>query len=445
MRAFLRSRFGPFRHANFRRFYFVQTVSLVGTWAHDLARSWIILSLLGNASALGSMLLATAVPGLALTLQGGVLADRADVKRIMTWTKSILAVSALFLAFFVEFSHIQMWHLLLYGVIEGSIVAFDAPTFQALTVRLVPREEFQQAIALNSTNFHAARMLGPIVGGTLMAIHGPSLVFLFDAATYAGVAFALRSMKLQSAQRATPLRHAPQSQLLAEGLRYAVRERRIRYVLWQLMLAISLASPILAVIFRSYLTARFHLTSAQFGGLFMFPAMGSMAGAISLAIFQPKFPLRALAYGVPLAIVGICLVPFCPTTLASGLAMSAAGFGLYLSLASLTVSVHLSVEEEYRGRVSSILGMAFNSIGPLMAFPVGVYSDWIGAENAILSLAGIFAAGSAALAWRYRAILRDEMRLRAIDKMVRTSQSNVVTSAAPLKPTGTERSSSRPD
>lgn len=410
MRSFLHSRLGPFRHANFRRFFFVQSISLIGTWAHDLARSWIILNLFGSASALGSMLLATALPGLALTLQGGVLADRADVKRIMTWTKSALALSALALAFFAEFERIQMWHLLLYGVIEGCVVAFDAPTFQALTVRLVPREEFQQAIALNSTNFHAARMLGPVVGGALLALHGPSLVFLFDAASYAALALALRSIRLNSAQRPIPARDASPTQLLAQGLRYAVGERRIRYVLWQLMLAICLASPILAVIFRSYLNAKFGLTSAQFGTLFMFPALGSMAGATSFAVFPLREPLRALAYGVPLGLLGILSVPLAPTSTLAGLSMTVAGFGLYLSLASLTISVHLTVEEEYRGRVSSIIGLGFNSVGPLMSFPIGLYSDWVGAEHAIFSLAAAFGVGSAALAWRYRAIVGPALR-----------------------------------
>ena len=404
MHLFLQTRLAPFRHPNFRRFFFVQTVSLVGTWAHDLARSWIILSLMGSASALGSMLLATAIPGLALSLQAGVLADRVDVKRMMTWTKGILAACALALAFFSEFAHIQMWHLLLYGLIEGSIVAFDAPTFQALTVRLVPRSEFQQAISLNSTNFHAARMLGPIVGGALLALHGPSLVFLFDAASYAALALALRSMDLSPLLRPAADRAVSPRALLADGLRYVWRTRRIRYVLWQLALAICVASPVFSVVFRSYLTARFSLTSGEFGALFMFPAMGSMAGAVAFAALQPKRPLRALNFGVPLALAGIVAVAVAPTQPLAGLAMSVAGFGLYLSLASLTVSVHLSVEERYRGRVSSIIGLGFNALGPLMSFPVGVFADAVGAKTAIVSLAGLFGAGSAVLAWRYRSV-----------------------------------------
>ncbi len=405
MSPFIQARLRPFQNPNFRRFFAAQTLSLVGTWAHDLARSWLVIQLMGNATALGSLLLAIALPGLVLTLQGGVLADRADVKKIMFITKSILAIASLVLAGVVEFSHIQMWHLLLFGVIEGCVVAFDSPTFQALTVRMVPRKDFQQAIALNSTNFHAGRMLGPVVAGVLMLIHGPSLVFFFDFLSYLGVIYVLRNMRLKHLQK--PVVQAPGASLLWDGIHYAFGEPSLRYILAQLLLTICLVNPLMVVIFRTYLAAKFHLSGEQFGTLFMFPAMGSMLGALSFTVFQPKRPLLALKLGVPVAVVSLILLPLCRTELLAAICMSVVGFSTYLSLASLTVSVHLSVKEEYRGRVSSIIGMGFGSIGPLMSLPVGLYGDTIGYEPAIYSLALIFGAASAVLAYLNRSHLKN--------------------------------------
>ncbi len=398
MRQFLSTRLRPFQHVAFRRFFLVQTISLVGTWAHDLARAWIVINLMGQAGALGSLLLATALPGLLLSLQGGVFADRFDVRRIMMATKTLLALLSLTLAFVSEFAHIQMWHLLVFGIIEGGIVAFDNPTFQALTVRMVPREDFQQAIALNSTNFHAGRMLGPIIAGGLMSLHGPSLVFLFDAISYVGLIFVLSSISLRDSQRPQAAARDPGASLLTEGLHYAWSERDIRLILAQLLLTICVVMPVMMVIFRAYLAAKFNLGSGEFGFLFMFPALGSMAGALSFTVFQPKQPLKALLWGVPLAVIGLIAVPQSPTATIAALLMSVTGFASYLSLASLTVSIHLAVAEEFRGRLSSIVGMGFSSVGPLMCFPIGLYADCVGHPLAIVSLAAVFAFGSVIIA-----------------------------------------------
>ncbi len=397
MHQFLSTRLRPFQHVAFRRFFLVQTISLVGTWAHDLARAWIVLNLMGQAGALGSLLLATALPGLVLSLQGGVLADRFDVRRIMIATKTLLALLSLTLAFVAEFANIQMWHLLVFGIVEGCIVAFDNPTFQALTVRMVPREDFQQAIALNSTNFHAGRMLGPIIAGGLMSLHGPSLVFLFDAISYVGLIFVLKSISLRHIQR-PPVARAAGSSPLVDGLHYAWSERDIRLILMQLLLTICVIMPLMMVIFRAFLAAKFSLGSGEFGYLFMFPAMGSMAGALSFTVFRPKQPLKALLLGVPLTVLALIFVPHAPTPTLASLIMSVAGFASYLSLASLTVSIHLAVAEDFRGRLGSLVGMGFSSVGPLMCFPVGLYADYVGYPPAIVSLATIFAVGSATLA-----------------------------------------------
>jgi MFS family permease len=307
-----------------------------------------------------------------------------------------------------EFSHLEVWHLLVFGLIEGVIVSFDSPAFQALAVRMVPRADFQQAIALNSTNFHTSRTLGPIVAAWLMAWHGPSLVFLFDGITYLAVAGVLTHVGLTSFNGPIPLSAAGPG--LRAGLKYIIENRSLRYRVLQLIHTYSCVHPLMVAVFRVYVQQKFALDAHEFGTVFSFPAMGSMAGALTFAVVKPEFPLRALFLGVPLVLVMLLAVPMLPTLNMTVIAMSLAGFGLYLTYASLTVSMQLEVADEFRGRLSAVIGMGFSAIGPLMSFPWGHVADFMGPPRAIWLCAMLFGGGSLALALGHK---RDYELVRA--------------------------------
>lgn len=397
MRELLRARLSPFRHRCFRNFFLAQSLSMIGTWSHDLARSWIIVDATGSSGALGNLNMAIAVPCLFLILQGGVLVDRTDVRKLIQRTKSLLGISSLILAGLSAFSHLQVWQLLIFGLVEGIIVSFDSPAFQALTVRMVPRGDFQQAIALNSTNFHASRMLGPIIAAWLMAWHGPSLVFLFDGITYFIVAVVLGNVTLHKLD--IPIRVVKLGgPSLRDGLRYIAHNSNLRYRVAQLMLTLACVYPMMVTIFRVYVQRKFHLDAKEFGNVFSFPAMGSMAGALTFAVIKPKEPIRALLLGVPMACLMVLAVPWLPGLKLTVLAMSLAGFGLYLTFAAITVSMQLEVEEDFRGRMSSVIGLGFSAIGPLMCFPWGHLADHLGPPTTIMISAMSFGAGSLLLA-----------------------------------------------
>lgn len=398
MLIFLKSRLAPFKHRDFRYFFLAQTLSLAGQWSHDLARSWIILELMGKASALGVLLVATAIPSLIFILQGGVLVDRVNVKRIMMMTKGVLAVSAFVLAFLTEFSEIKFWMLLVFGMIEGAVTGFDLPAYQALTVRLVPRQDFQQALALNSTNFQASRMLGPLIAGLLMAWHGPSAVFFFDAITYFLLIIVLSKLSLLHVQRSAESLQLTPWVSLKKGFQYIRYSPEIFPKVLQLFLAISFMVPLMSVIFRTYVQNKFSLSAEEFGYAFSLPALGSTFGALSFTFLKPHTPIKALFFGVPGATVGAIAVTMAPSILSASLLMAFTGFCVYLSLASITVSLHLGVNEDYRGRLGSVIGLGFSSVGPLMSLPLGAYADFIGFDVAIFSIVLTFFLSSLLLA-----------------------------------------------
>ena len=397
MRSLITARLSPFRHKNFRRFFFVQTMSVTGSFAHDLARSWVILSTMKSATALGTLQMMIAIPCLLFVLYGGVLVDRSDVKRIMMMTKGMLGISALCIAALLQFSTVPFWLWLVFGLLEGFILAFDAPAFSALTVRMIPKEDFQQAIAMNSINFHTSRMLGPIVAGFLITWSGPSAVLFFDGMTYLFLVGVIYSMTLQTFE--PPNKKVSGWDGIRDGLRYVFTHPKIRYRMLQLFLTICLLYPLMLSVFRAFIQHKFNLDAKEFGFVFMAPAIGSMMGAFAFAVWKPADPTRALWVGIPLAIVSTLTIPHWPTAWSTSIAMGFTGFFLYLSFASLTVSMQLDVDNAYRGRLSSLIQLGFSSLGPLMCFPAGYLADHWGNLETITFLAVLFAVLSPILYW----------------------------------------------
>ncbi len=388
MTEFMTKRFSPFKSRNFSLFFAAHTLSLVGKWSHELARAWLIFEITGQAGAMGFVLLAGAVPVALFMLYGGALVDRSDAKKMMIGTQTVLALASLFFAFHVEFRQVFFWHLVAFAVLEGLIMAFDVPSFQALVVKLVPKEDYQQALALNSTIFHLGRVIGPVLAGLLMAFHGPSLVFLFDGITFLVLLIILYMMRWdeQSASEWVPKKPKPiksNFEDIKEGLVYLFTTHHLRYPLSQLFITIIVIFPMLISVLRTYIPINYNLSASEYGWVFAFPAVGSMMGALFFMIWKPEQPLKALKFGVPFTALGIFLIPMCTSIMMACLLMSVAGFFTYLSLASLTVSLHLSILEQYRGRLSSVVGLGFLCIGPLLSYPIGKLSDYIGYEVTI--------------------------------------------------------------
>lgn len=402
MLKFLKNRLHPFAYSSFRFFFLAQTVSAVGTWSHELARSWLILDISGTTTALGTLLLTTALPGFFFTLHGGAIADRTDARKLFLITKSILAISALAFFVIVEFYHVEIWMIYFFGLIEGLVNSFDGPAFTSIFARTLPRSEFQQGLAIHSTSFHVSRMLGPAVAGILMAFKGPAYVFLFDGLSYIAVIYMILNIKLRDKTLSTPhLVNQKGFKNLFTGLKFFFNDPSKRYKQLQLLASVVIIIPLLNLVFRSYLKYKFSLTAEEFGYLFAFPAMGAMIGAIYLTLAAPKKPIQNLFYGVPLLVVSILIIPSIQAPSMVGVMLGFSGFFSYLNVASITQSLHLETPDDYRGRLGAIFTLCFTSIGPLVSLPMGVYTDKYGFEVAIRNFTLLFAIASILLAFMY--------------------------------------------
>jgi MFS family permease len=390
MSEFVVQRLAPFKSLNFSLFFFARLFSLVGRWSHELARSWLIIEMTGSSQSLGTVMLASSIVVGFFILKGGALVDRGDAKRIMVVTQLLMGFLVLALALFCEWGDVKLWHLVAFALAEGLVMSYDSPTFLAVVVRLVKKEDFQQAMALNSINFHIGRMLGPVLAGGMLAFWGPSAVFFLDAIGFFVVSFIVYLLKVSP----TPPR---KDMNRAEGLKlsYFYKDQRLRYMLGQLFIAMVTIFPMFVTVLRTFAVSKFSLTSAEFGQLFMYPAMGSVLGSVAFAVWKPKNPLSAVQLGIPLVFCFYFLLPNAPTILLLSVLMSLMGFAAYLMFAAITVGLQLDVEEEFRGRVSSLIGLAFGCIGPFASFPVGAMADRLGEPNAIYICSTVFLCSSA--------------------------------------------------
>lgn len=396
---FFKSRLHPFAHPSFRFFFFAQSISAMGTWSHELARSWLVLEIAGTATALGTLLISTALPGLFLTLHGGALADRTDARKLLIATKGILALSAFSFFILAEFYHIELWMIYMFGIIEGLVGSFDGPAFSSIFARTLPKADFAQGLAIHSTSFHVSRMLGPAIAGILMAYKGPSLVFLFDGVSYLFVIYMIMNVKLRDRVVSTAVIIERDTRKIVSSMKFFFNDPTKRYKQYQLYVSIMIIIPLLNLVFRTFLKQKFSLNAAQFGYVFSFPAMGAMLGALYITFSALKRPMRNLIVGVPMLVIGLLLVRHVTTPFYAGCLLGVCGFFSYLNVASITQSMHIETPDEYRGRLGSLLTLGFFSIGPLMSFPIGIYTDHVGYDQAIRDFTLLFATISIALAY----------------------------------------------
>ena len=191
-----REAFSAFRHRNYRIFFCGQVISLVGTFLQSTAEGWLVYDLSGSSVALGLIRFCNMLPFALLALWGGIVADRRSKREILLYTQSASMVLALVLAALVYFKLIQVWHVAAIGFLLGTVNAFDVPARQSFVVELVGREDLINGIALNSSMFNLARVVGPAVAGLLIGAVGIAGCFLLNALSYIAVISGYGMLKL---------------------------------------------------------------------------------------------------------------------------------------------------------------------------------------------------------------------------------------------------------
>ncbi len=378
---FLSKTFRSLRRYNYRLWAAGAFISNVGTWMQRIAQDWLVLTQLTNHSgaAVGIVMSLQFGPPIALMPWAGRLADRVDRRKILLVTQSALAGTALGLGLLVVTGWVTLWHVYLFAGLMGCIAAFDAPVRQIFAAELVGDEDLPNAVALNSTLFNSAQLIGPAVAGVVIAAIGTGWLFFVNALSFVAVLAALLKM------RASELRHLPKAPVsgagMLDGLRY-VRQRPDLVIALTMLFLVGTYGLNFPIFISTMSVTEFHGGPHLYGALSSTMALGSVFGALLSARREsPRvalLALSALAFGLACTLAALM-----PNAWTFGAALVAMGASAQTFTTSTNSLVQLRTQPAMRGRVMAIYMAIFLGCTPLGAPLVGWVADTWGPRWAL--------------------------------------------------------------
>jgi len=339
---------------------------------------------------------------------GGTIADRYNRHRILIFTQSFAMLMAFILALITLTGVVQIWHLFVIAACLGIANAFDIPTRQAFAVDMVGRDDLINAIALNSSMFNGARIVGPAIAGILVALVGEGWCFFANAASYIAVISGLLMMKI------TPVvRHSEGSALahIAEGFGYVVRTPPVRALLLLLGLVSLMGGPY-AVLMPIFAEKILQGGPSTLGFLMGASGCGALIAALALASRKQVFGLgRWVAFACGGLGLSLVLFSFSSTFWLSALLLVPVGFSMMTQMSSSNTLVQAMIPDELRGRVMSLYSMMFMGVAPIGALMAGTLAGYVGAPETI-ALGGIVCmAGAAVFGYKLSGLERQGRRM----------------------------------
>jgi MFS family permease len=379
---------------NYRLFFGGQSVSLVGTWITRIATSWLVYRLTGSELLLGVVGFCGQIPTLVLAPFAGVLVDRRDRHKILIVTQVLSMLQSLALAVLALAGIITVAEILALQVVQGVINAFDTPARQSFVVQMVEdRSHLPNAIALNSSMVNGSRIIGPSIGGVLIAAFGEGWCFLIDAISYVAVLASLYAMKVERFDRQRPNTRAIDE--MRDGFRYVTGFPPIWSALLLLALVATMGMPY-TILMPAIAATTLHGGPHTLGFLMTASGVGALIGAFYLASRTTVVGLGRVMV-VATATFGVALVLFSLSHVLwlSLLILPLVGGGMMVEMAATNTILQTIVEERLRGRVMAFYAMAFLGTAPIGSLLGGVLAARIGAEWTIFAggVACVIAAG----------------------------------------------------
>lgn len=393
--------FAALRHRNYRLFFAGQMVSLIGTWMQNMALPWLVYQMTNSAFLLGVIASLGTLPMLAFAIPGGVLADRVSKRRILLTTQSCAMLFAFVLSLLTLAHWIQVWHIAVLALLGGIVFAFDMPARQAFVVEMASRRDLMNAIALNSSIFNSARIIGPSIGGALVASIGAGWCFFVNGWSFVAVLIGLLLMRFPPQPR-REFTTTPVSDAIG-GLRY-LRTNATVMGLAALLAVINIFGWSYGVIMPIFAKVVLRVGASGFGYLMTANGVGALIGALIVATLARRPSPRMLfggAFLLAAALVGFSFSRSFPLSLAL-LALVGLGGIAFMSTANSTFQ--LSVPDEVRGRIMGVWGLVMAGTGPLASLQIGALAEYLSAPDAVLIGACITAIGTLAalVAWQRR-------------------------------------------
>ena len=369
----LQETFAAMKHYNYRLWFYGQMVSLMGTWMQSTAQGYLIYQLTGSPAYLGLVGFVGGVPALLFTLFGGVIADRISRRNMMVITQSAMLVLAFILAVLAFTKAVQPWHIIVLAFLLGVANAFDAPARVAFVTELVSREDMTNAIALNSTMFNIATVVGPSVAGLTYAAFGPAWCFTINGISFIAVIVALLLMRIKPI--AQPPRRATVMADLKEGLHYVFTHSLILSLIGSIGL-VSLFGIGMLTLLPAWATDILHGNVTTNGWLVSARGFGSLVSALMLAYLGSRrfrgrlWTIGAFTMPVMLFIFG--LVRWLPLSL---IVLVGVGWSFMMVMNNSNALMQSHVPDHLRGRVMSVYTLVFFGAMPLGSLFAGAFAQ----------------------------------------------------------------------
>lgn len=369
--------FGALRHRNFQLFFAGQLVSLIGTWMQTTAQLWLVYKLTNSVALLGVFSFANQIPILVLASVGGYIGDRYNRHHGVIWTQTVSMILAFILAALTLTHVIQVWHLILIAFFVGVVNAFDVPIRQAFLVQMVGKEDLPNAIALNSSIFNGARVVGPAIAGFAIAWIHEGWCFFLNGVSFLAVIGALLAMRIAKTE-SKPSADSP-FQNFIQGFRFAMGDSPIRAVLLLLSL-LSLFGLQYSVFLPVFAKDILHRGARGYGLLLSFAGVGAVLGALH---FAARTSYKGLAKWIAATSMtcSICLVAFASSRAfwLSAAILLVVGFAATSQMAATNTIIQNRVPDELRGRVMAVYATMFMGIQPVGSLIAGGVANRIGA------------------------------------------------------------------
>ncbi|HTU86810.1 MAG TPA: MFS transporter [Solirubrobacteraceae bacterium] len=364
---------------NYRRYFFGQATSLIGTWMQMTAQSWLVFSITHSSTWLGVIVALQTLPVLVLGPYGGVIADRVDKRRVMIALQTAMGVQALILGLLTVTGNVHIWEIGLLAALLGFNNAFENPARQSFMLEMVGPEHLRNAVSLNSVLANTARVIGPAVAGILISTVGEGVCFLVNSASFIAVVFSLLTMDQAAINAIEPTPRARGQ--LREGLRYVRRTPELAVPLL-MMAAVGCLAYEFQVSLPVMASRGLHVGATGYGFMTASMGVGAVLGGLLVAA-RGKIGLRPLvlsASGFGLALALAAIAPSLPLEM---LALAFVGWGSISFMSMGNSTLQLTAEPGMRGRVMSLWFVAFQGSTPIGGPTVGWLMGVAGARSGL--------------------------------------------------------------
>lgn len=381
----LNNTFASLKYPNYRLWFAGQLVSLVGTWAQSAAQGYLIYELTKSPAYLGYASFANGLPTWIFTLYAGAIADRVSRRTLMVITQSAMMVLAFILAFLTFTHRVQWWHILILAFLLGVCNAFDAPARQAFVLEMVERSDLTNAIALNSTMFNLAMVLGPAFGGLIYAGVGPGWCFTINAISFIAVIIALLLMRLKPFVPVAT--HQSAFSDTKEGLKYVINHPSVRILISNLFI-ITLFGLGIAALIPAWSVEVLGGDATTNGFLMTARGIGSLISALVIAALG-HFRFRGKLWTINSLILPISMLifAFIQWLIPSLLVMAIMGFAFMMIVNLSNSMVQTRIVDEMRGRVMGVFTFFFFGAMPIGALISGWAAEIIGEPLTVIASA----------------------------------------------------------